>query len=180
MFISLPFGVPDMFLGYSFFVGDCFFLGLYSLGIPVLFGVALLPLSHKRNETAYNTRSEDLSHCCQLFVEPVGFFSTASLACLSYLFPSCIYSLGEKHCFPGLWLVTLLFEELVFSGAPLFHSLRPWNGNIEETQLMRLPARRSKVRMPRAIIPPVLAWTKTQKQLSMVERTSGYNQETWV
>lgn len=61
MFISLPFGVPDMFLGYSFFVGDCFFLGLYSLGIPVLFGVALLPLSHKRNETAYNTRSEDLT-----------------------------------------------------------------------------------------------------------------------
>ncbi|XP_074192854.1 type 2 DNA topoisomerase 6 subunit B-like isoform X1 [Rhinolophus sinicus] len=25
-------------------------------------------------------------------------------------------------------------EELVFSGAPLFHSLRPWNGNREETQ----------------------------------------------
>lgn len=27
-----------------------------------------------------------------------------------------------------------LFEELVFFGVPLFYSLGPWNGNLEETQ----------------------------------------------
>ena len=73
MFTSLPFGVPDTFLGYSFFVGDCFFLGLYSLGVPVLFGVALLPLSH-REVRQLTTPDQKTSHCCQLFVEPVGFF----------------------------------------------------------------------------------------------------------
>lgn len=78
MFISLPFGAPDMFLCYSSFMGQSFFLRFYSLGIPVLFSVALFPLSHKRNETAYNPRSKELtligasyllnlwdSSCCQ-------------------------------------------------------------------------------------------------------------------
>ena len=61
MFTNLPFGAPDVFLCYSSFVGQCFFLRLYSLGIPVLFSVALFPLSHKRNETAYNLRSKELT-----------------------------------------------------------------------------------------------------------------------
>lgn len=78
MFTSLPFRAPDLFLCYPSFVGQCFFLRLYSLGIPVLLGVALFPLSHKRNETAYNPRSKELtltgashllnlwdSSCCQ-------------------------------------------------------------------------------------------------------------------
>lgn len=57
-FVSLPFGASDMSLCSPFSMGQCVFMGLYS-GTPVLFGVALLPLSHKK-KTAYNTRPKEL------------------------------------------------------------------------------------------------------------------------
>lgn len=67
-FVSLPFGVSDMSLCSPFSMGQCVFMGLYS-GTPVLFGVALLPLSHKKKDCLQHQTKRAHVDWCPLFIE---------------------------------------------------------------------------------------------------------------